>query len=78
MNFLSEFDKISVYVDGSCLENQNVGKTTPAAWAVVIVIGDSGLGKGTGEIIEEFFGKVVTDEDSENCLLYTSDAADEV
>lgn len=68
MNFLSEFDKISIYVDGSCLENQNVSKSTPAAWAVVIVIGDSGLGKGTGEIHEEFFGKVVTDEDSENYL----------
>ena len=56
---MSEFDKISVYVDGSCLENQNVDKTTPAAWAVVIVIGDSGLGKGTGEIIEEFLGKLL-------------------
>ena len=54
MNFLSEFDKISIYVDGSCLENQNVSKSTPAAWAVVIVIGDSGLGKGTGKIHEEF------------------------
>ena len=57
---MSEFDKISIYVDGSCLENQNVSKSTPAAWAVVIVIGDSGLGKGTGEIHEEFLEKLKT------------------
>ena len=64
----------SLYVDGSCLGNQNVDADTPAAWAVVIVTGDNGLGKGNGEIHEEFSDIVVTDESHENyiCLLYTS------
>ena len=36
VELLSEFDKISIYVDSSCLENQNVSKSTPAAWAVLL------------------------------------------
>jgi ribonuclease HI len=51
---------ISIYVDGSCLENQNVDQNTPAAWGLVVVSGDNGLGKGNGEIVEELFGNVVT------------------
>ena len=51
---------ISVYVDGSCLENQKVDQNTPAAWGLVVVSGDNGLGKGNGEIVEELFGNVVT------------------
>ncbi|MDA0716096.1 MAG: hypothetical protein O2866_01965 [archaeon] len=50
----------SLYVDGSCLENNNVTAETPAAWGVVVVVGDTGLGKGVGEIHEEFSGMVVT------------------
>ena len=52
----------SLYVDGSCLGNQNVDAETPAAWAVVIVVGDNGLGRGSGELHEEFAGHVITDE----------------
>ena len=37
----------TLYVDGSCLGNQNVDETTPAAWGLVVVTGDSGLGKGS-------------------------------
>ena len=58
----------SLYVDGSCLGNQNVDADTPAAWAVVIVTGDNGLGKGNGEIHEEFSDIVVTDESHENYI----------
>ena len=60
--------KWSLYVDGSCLGNQNVDADTPAAWAVVIVTGDNGLGKGNGEIHEEFSDIVVTDESHENYI----------
>lgn len=60
--------KWSLYVDGSCLGNQNVDSDTPAAWAVVIVTGDNGLGKGNGEIHEEFSDIVVTDESHENYI----------
>ena len=49
---------IYLYVDGSCLGNQNVDSQTPAGWGLVIVSGDTGLGKGTGELIEEKSGKV--------------------
>jgi len=52
----------SLYVDGSCLGNQNVDAETPAAWAVVIVVGDNGLGRGSGELHEEFADHVITDE----------------
>ena len=51
----------SLYVDGSCLGNQNVDSETPAAWAVVVVTGDNGLGKGSGELHEEFADRVITD-----------------
>ena len=59
-------DSLAIYIDGSCLENQNVNSNTPAAWGMAIVIGDNGLGKGSGEILEESWGHVVcnpTDED---------------
>lgn len=46
----------TIYVDGSCLGNQNVDADTPAAWAVVVVSGDSGLGRGNGSLVEEFAG----------------------
>ena len=60
--------KWSLYVDGSCLGNQNVDADTPAAWAVVVVTGDNGLGIGNGELHEEFSDIVVTDEHHENYI----------
>ena len=68
MRILNRAEMISLYVDGSCLVNQNVNQDTPAAWGLVIVKGDNGLGKGTGEIIEEISGLVVTKNESENYL----------
>ena len=50
----------TIYVDGSCLGNQNVDATTPASWGMVVVVGDSGLGKGSGELHTELSGPVVT------------------
>ena len=62
---------ISIYVDGSCIENRNVGPEMAAGWGFVVVRGDRGLGKGNGDLIYEESGKVVTDE-NDSCLLYTS------
>ena len=50
-----------IYVDGSCLGNQNVDSETPAGWGVVVITGSNDLGRGNGEILHEFNGKVVTD-----------------
>ena len=50
-----------IYVDGSCLGNQNVDSDTPAGWGVVAITGSNDLGRGNGEIFHEFNGKVVTD-----------------
>tara|TARA_Y100000589_G_scaffold187004_1_gene177068 strand:- start:1988 stop:2539 length:552 start_codon:yes stop_codon:yes gene_type:complete len=52
-------EHLAFYIDGSCLENQNVNANTPAAWGMAIVVGDNGLGKGSGEILEESWGFVV-------------------
>jgi len=54
--------KISIYVDGSCEENRNVSSETPAGWGFCVVIGDTGLGKGQGEIITEKNGPVITEK----------------
>ena len=63
-----------IYVDGSCIGNQNVDSQTPAGWGVVVITGSNDLGRGNGEIHHEFSGKVVTSSLDENyiCLLYTS------
>ena len=50
-----------IYVDGSCLGNQNVDTETPAGWGVVVIVGSNNLGRGNGEIFHEFNGKVITD-----------------
>ena len=55
---------LHLYVDGSCGDNRNVGRETIAGWGVCIVRGDSGTGKGQGEVIEEFSGRVITDPES--------------
>ena len=52
-----------IYVDGSCIGNQNVDSDTPAGWGVVIITGSNDLGRGNGEIMHEFSGKVVTNPD---------------
>ena len=41
--------------------NQNVTDETPAGWGIVIVEGDTGLGKGAGDILAELSGRVITD-----------------
>ena len=59
---------LSIYVDGSCQDNQNVTAETPAAWAYVVVDGDGGLGRGDGGILTEASGLVVTDEQAVDFL----------
>ena len=61
-------EQITLYFDGSCQENRNVTADTPAGWGVVVVRGDSGLGKGDGEVIEELSGPVITSSDEEGFL----------
>ena len=58
----------TIYVDGSCLDNQNVGPDAPTGWGIVIVTGDSGLGKGGGEVIHEENGEVITDENDDDWI----------
>ena len=65
---IQSVNKLALYFDGSCQENRNVTADTPAGWGVVIVQGDSGLGKGDGEIIEEMSGRVITDSNLDNWL----------
>ena len=48
---------IHLYVDGSCGDNRNVTKDTIAGWGVCIVSGDSGTGRGQGEVMEEPAGE---------------------
>ena len=53
---------LHIYVDGSCEENRNVTAATPAGWGFCVVQGDTGLGRGRGEVITEGFGRVITEE----------------
>ena len=41
----------TIYVDGSCQDNQNVTSETPAGWGVVVVCGDTQRGSGAGSVI---------------------------
>ena len=50
-----------IYVDGSCLGNQNVDEETPAGWGVVVITGSNDPGRGNGEIFHELNGRVITD-----------------
>ena len=59
---------ISIYVDGSCIENRNVGPETAAGWGFLVVSGDRGLGKGTGDVLYEEAGKVVTNRDKDGWI----------
>ena len=58
------FEALHIYVDGSCEENRNVTAATPAGWGYCVVEGDSGLGRGRGQIVTEGSGSVITDETS--------------
>jgi len=52
---------LHIYVDGSCIGNKNVDSDTPAGWGVVVIEGSNDLGRGNGNILTEFYGKVVTE-----------------
>ena len=64
MSPLAESPSLTLYVDGSCLGNQNVDAATPASWGLVVVVGDCGLGKGAGELVHEEAGPVITSSES--------------
>ena len=57
-----------IYVDGSCEENRNVTRKTPAGWGFCVISGDSGIGKGGGDVIFERSGPVVTEESVDGFL----------
>ncbi len=57
-----------IYVDGSCEENRNVTGKTPAGWGFCVISGDSGIGKGGGDVIFERSGPVVTEESVDGFL----------
>ena len=59
---------LHIYVDGSCEENQNVTASTPAGWGFCVVAGDSGIGRGGGDVIAERSGPVVTDPSASDFL----------
>ncbi|MBT4060027.1 MAG: hypothetical protein HOE69_06960 [Euryarchaeota archaeon] len=60
--------ELTIYVDGSCQDNQNVTAKTPAAWGVVVVVGDNQRGMGTGAVQTEVSGLVVTDSEADGFL----------
>ena len=68
MSRLDQNPHWTVYVDGSCMGNQNVDASTPASWGLVVVVGDSGLGKGSGELHHEAAGPVVTERQAEGFI----------
>ncbi len=57
-----------IYVDGSCEENRNVTSKTPAGWGFCVISGDSGIGKGGGDVIFETSGPVVTEKSADGFL----------
>ena len=68
MTRLTEPTRLTLYVDGSCDGNQNVDASTLAGWGVVVVVGDSGLGRGSGEILAELSGPVATSPDDDEFI----------
>ncbi len=52
---------LTIYVDGSCMDNQNVTSETPAGWGMTVVTSES-------EVIHEDLGRVITDSASEGFL----------
>jgi len=65
---MSALREISIYIDGSCEENRNVTAKTTAGWGFCVVIGDTGLGKGQGEITTERNGVVITNPSTEGFI----------
>jgi len=59
---------VSIYIDGSCIENRNVTADTAAGWGFVVVIGDRGVGRGTGDLMHESSGPVITNPNSNEWL----------
>ena len=59
---------LHIYVDGSCIGNQNVDSETPAGWGVVIITGSNDLGRGNGEVLHEFHGRVITDPEDKSFI----------
>ena len=57
-----------IYVDGSCEENRNVTSKTTAGWGFCVISGDSGIGKGGGDVVFERSGPVVTEESADGFL----------
>ena len=57
-----------IYVDGSCEENRNVTSKTPAGWGFCVITGDSGIGKGGGDVVLERSGPVVTEKSEDSFL----------
>ena len=57
-----------IYVDGSCEENRNVTSQTPAGWGFCVISGDSGIGRGGGDVVLEKSGSVVTDVSADGFL----------
>lgn len=59
---------VNIYVDGSCEDNRNVTSSTPAGWGFCVIIGDSGAGKGQGDLVTEKCGQVVTGPEEDSFL----------
>tara|TARA_B100001029_G_scaffold128840_1_gene107862 strand:- start:9123 stop:9662 length:540 start_codon:yes stop_codon:yes gene_type:complete len=58
---VSGLKNVNIYVDGSCEDNRNVTASTPAGWGFCVVVGDSGTGRGQGDLVAEKCGRVVTE-----------------
>ncbi|MGB0489694.1 MAG: ribonuclease HI [Candidatus Poseidoniaceae archaeon] len=58
----------TIYVDGSCPANRDVDASTTASWAFVVVEGDLPHGRGSGEVLHEEAGPVLTDADAAGYL----------
>ncbi len=65
---MSGLKSVNIYVDGSCEDNRNVTSSTPAGWGFCVIIGDSGTGKGQGDLVTEKCGQVVTNSEEEGFM----------
>ena len=65
---MSGLKTVNIYVDGSCEDNRNVNASTPAGWGFCVVVGDSGTGRGQGDLVAEKCGRVVTDPGEDGFL----------
>ena len=65
---MSGLKNVNIYVDGSCEDNRNVNASTPAGWGFCVVVGDSGTGRGQGDLVAEKCGRVVTEPEEDGFL----------